>query len=178
MPRRGARSGKILEWVANRVTETNTATVATGTLDLDLLPDEIAEIWTIDSRLEFYTTASAGVDDEMAMYAYLSMDPSASADPSSATSIADLETFFHHRFHQGAILDGSATSFTVFPTCHHKTWQAINGKPILVGTNVGMVFSWVSAGAVYGDGLFEVRLYFTRRRATASELNQILLKRR
>lgn len=167
-----------LEWVAKWDVLTTKAVINTETLDMDLLPDEIAEIWQIDSYLVLDGVAVAGVDDESAINTYLSMDPDADDDPTVASHLADLEVFFSHFMTISSILDGTAASFESEKTSDQKTWRAVDGKPILVGTNVGMVGEWNTSADLFTNAQWQVRLYFTRRRATVSELNQILLKRR
>jgi len=168
MPRRKTRTSGILEWSFGSITTTD-ATVTNASIDLDLLPDEIAEIWHINSMIDVGMVA--GSDDTVECCMMLSMDPNVSADPSTVTNHDDLEVFYEHRW---SIQKDLETSGMESHRCSDDKFVTFNVKPILVGTNVGMV--------VKGDGdlgtVFYVRLYFTRRRATASELNQILLKRR
>lgn len=167
-----------LEWVAKWDVLTTKAVINTETLDLDLLQDEIAEIWQIDSYMVLDGIAAAGVDDESAINAYLSMDPDAAADPTTTAAIQDLETFFTHFMNIGSVVDGTAASWEMDKTHDLKQWRAVDGKPILVGTNVGMVGEWNTSADMFTNAQWQVRLYFTRRRANVTELNQILLKRR
>ncbi len=168
MPRRRARSGNIMEWAFDSIITTD-ATVTNGSVDLDLLPDEIAEIWHINTIIEG-SLANAN-DDGTAFQLMLSMDPNISADPSTVSNHDDLEVFYEHKWVLEKDLE---TSGMESHRCVDDKFVSFPIKPILVGTNVGVV---VKGDADVG-GVFYVRLYFTRRRATASELNQILLKRR
>lgn len=163
----GKKSKKPLEWKADTITTTD-ATVTNGRIALGLRDDEIAEIHKIHSWI--IGGLVAGADDITNWGKNVSMDPDIIADPTIGDNAEDLEVFFMHYLamhrdlttsgqSEGKISDVIVTDFD---------------PPILVGTDVGQV--------VRGDatvaGQFWTRIYFTRRKATAQELNQILLKRR
>lgn len=167
-----------LEWVYKYVAMATKATVYTDELDLDLLPDEIAEIWSVDTRLSLLNTAVACADDISTADACLSMDPDAKDTPATTTNLEDLEVFYSQSISISTILDGAAASAQRHGAERDKQWVAVDGKPILVGTNVGIVGQYDTSADMYTAAAFEVRLYFSRRRASAPELNQILLKRR
>jgi len=178
MARRRVSRKLPLEWVGKYLALGTKATIYTAELDLDLLQDEIAEIWNIDANLGLVISAAAAVDDLSTADAYLSMDPDADKGPDITSTYEDLETFFHQTLTVNTILDGAAASAQRHSAQTRKQWRAVDGKPILVGTNVAMVGEYNTSADVYTGAEWQVRLYFSRRRATASELNQILLKRR
>jgi len=54
-----------------------------------------------------------------------------------------------------------------------------NVRPVLVGTDLGLGFYVVTVtGTLDAGSLAYAKVWFTRRKANVSELNQILLKRR
>ncbi len=176
MPRRRTRSGKIIEWVFNNMVMSTSGTAVSATLDLDLLPDEIAEIVKIDSTLAFEDNPEK-VDSVNFIAMALSMDPNYDDDPTpilASPSNTDLEVFYEHFW---SVAAGVTSSGGHNQTYSHTKISDFFLDPILVGTNIGAraIFSATTATI---DATAIVRVYFRRRRATASELNQILLKRR
>lgn len=167
-----------LEWVYKHLAMATKDTTYTESLDLDLLQEELAEIWRIDARTALVNAAVAAVDDLALIDACLSMNPDADRDPSAPANLQALEIFYSFSSSVVTVLDGTAASAQRHSADWKNVWAAPEGKPILVGTNVGMVARWSSSADMYTAGSFGARLYFTRRRATAPELNQILLKRR
>ena len=169
---------KVLEWVYKKVVGATKATVYTDELDMDLRDNQVAEIWRIDSNMHLYDPAAAGVDDYSFGSAYLSTDPDAAAAPDINTTPEDAEIFFFQEFSVSSVLDGTATSFQTQKTNENLSWAAPEGKPILVGTNVGMVFEWNTTGDYFTNGSWGARIFFTRRTASGLDLAHILLKRR
>jgi len=177
--KRTARSKMPLEWITDTIdiTDVTAADAVSGEFDLNLLPDEIAEIVRIDSYLGFGDLGESDNDLEVGMY--LSMDPSAIADPITIANLEDLEIFFSHYYkHQQGI---TTSGFTGTPKDSKKVGD-FQDYPILVGTNVAQVVNAVGGVDFAGTTIDNLRvittLYFKRRKATAMELNQILLKRR
>ena len=171
--RRSVSRSMPLEWktVTTQVTDTTGVSPTTQSVDLDLLPDEIAEIWKIDSTID---TGSIGeLDNNLDVASYLSMDPDASASPRTLSNLRDLEVFFTHIAAWEFLL--TTTGVGLSPMFDSKI-VSFAPHPILVGTNLGHVLHSESTVDVTIDQIITV--YFKRRRATASELNQILLKRR
>jgi len=168
---RGVSRDKIpLEWKTDVVDVTD-ATVTNGEFDLDLLPDEIAEIHGVKSIISFANIPDAA-NDLVSAAMYLSMDPDAIGSPLTSNILEDLEIFYHHRYTVQQEI-GAAGSFSTRLT--DKNEMTFNPKwPLLVGTN----FSQVVVGDASIAQTFLTIVYFKRRRANASELNQILLKRR
>lgn len=168
--KRTVRDKMPLEWKTDTVSTTD-ATVVNGELDLDLLPDEIAEILLIDSTIDFFNIPDAANDDLDAVM-MMSMDPDADDDPSVNANLEDLEVFYHHRY--AVQQEIGAAGQSVIRNSDNKQLKPPEGHPILVGTNISQV--------VQGDATIAVdfitTIYFKRRKATALELNQILLKRR
>lgn len=175
MARRSSK--KVLEWIYKKVSGAK-ATVLTAELDLDLRDNQIAEIWSVESDMVYDTSAVAGVDDEVIGEAYLSTDPNAVADPTLDATEEDAEIFYNQELNITGILDGTATSFQTCESSQHQKWEAPPGLPILVGTNVGMVFEWNTTNDLWGNATWAVRMYFTRRSASGLDLAHILLKRR
>ena len=169
-----ARSGMPLEWAFGEVVGITTVTPVVGEIDLDLLPNEIAEIWKIDAELHWDYPIPDDADNVEWAWGQLSMNPDLSVAVLPEAEEDDLETFF-------TMADVWGTGFATavgFQGQQRGCYKNLdfNVRPILVGTNVGMktMFDSDKANEIY----FSVRLYFTRRTATAQELNQILLKRR
>jgi len=177
--KRTARSKMPLEWITDtiNITDITAADPTKGEFDLDLLPDEIAEIVKIDSYLGFGDLTEADNDLEVGLY--LSMDPDADADPITIANLEDLEIFFSHylKYEQGLTTSGFYGSRK-----DSKKVSDFEGYPILVGTNFSQVVNCVGAVDFGGTSIDNLRvittIYFKRRKATAMELNQILLKRR
>ena len=170
--RRTARSGIPLEWKTDTV-ETVNATVTRGEFDLDLMPDEIAEIHLIRSTI--LTALATSVLDSVPVAMYLSMDPDADDTPATRANLEDLEVFYIHEalfiadYAEATETGGYALNMT------SKDQQAFPEKhPILVGTNFAQVVLGDAAQATD----FITTVYFKRRSANATELNNILLKRR
>ena len=103
---------------------------------------------------------------------YLSMDPDANDSPILVSALEDLETFFYHAFivQQEVGAAGTAT----LKLTDKKQLMLPSTWPILIGTN----FSQVVIGDASVAVSFVKTIYFKRRRANATDLNQILLKRR
>jgi len=167
MAKRGSTK-KPLEWMFGFVNTTD-ATVTNYRIELGLKDDEVAEIHKVESLINFANIPDAANDEVQGDLA-ISMDPDVIADPSTAANNDDLELFFHDRSNI-QIEAGAAGTSVIEKARKHVTDHK---QPVLVGTDVGMV--------VKGDASiaceFWVRIFFTRRRATVMELNQVLLKRR
>lgn len=170
-----ARSHGILEWVHgfDIILTATSGTTENQIIDLNLMDDEIAEIWGIHS--EIMPISASEIDNGILAGLMLSMDPDNVANPLADANLADLEVFYDHRlyYQQGLTTDG----FSIARLSDIKKFEATERHPILVGTNVGMSSNYTEVAAITSV-TFAVRLYFTRRKANVSELNQILLKRR
>jgi len=170
MARRAARNQIPLEWKTD-VVSVSDATVTNGQLDLDLLPDEIAEIHGIKTIISMANIPDAA-NDVVSAAMYLSMDPDAIQSPLTDAVLEDLEVFYIHRYTVQQEI-GAAGSFSTRLT--DKNQKEFSDRwPLLVGTN----FSQVVVGDATIAQTFITTVYFKRRRANAMELNQILLKRR
>lgn len=163
-----AKGKKPLEWKMDTINTTD-ATVTNGRVSLGLRDDEIAEIHKIDSHIAFATIPDVA-NDVVAAYKALSMDPDVVDDPSVAANNEDLEKFMLHSYQAQQEVGAAGTATLRLSDEQTHTYD----PPVLVGTDVGQV--------VFGDAAiaceFWTRVFFTRRKATAQELNQILLKRR
>ena len=164
-----SRSKKPLEWQFDHINTTD-ATVTNGRIELGLKDDEVAEVHRVDSHIGTSNIPDAANDDIKA-YKMLSMDPDVASDPSVATNHEDLEIFFEHsQSMQQEVGAAGTAALNRGPVSKEANFD----PPILVGTDIGQV--------VKGDAAipaeFWTRVYFTRRKANVSELNQILLKRR
>lgn len=163
---------KPLEWVGfGRVVIATDANPVNTRVELGLKDDEVAEIHKVEIESELLlvaTTTGARVD------LCLSMDPDIDDAPRSVSTTEDLETFHSHTHIKNPI-QAIADVDTIYPG--EKTLERTYKPPVLVGTDVGLVsqFTWLTAD---GTGALLGRLYFTRRKANVSELNQVLLKRR
>jgi len=160
------RGKRPLEWSGQRVSVVNSTVLQSAEVNLALRDDEIAEIWAIQATL----SVDAIVDNAVAML--LSMDPDSTVDPMAAqqTAATDLEVFFHRWFECELI---TAVGMYV-PTQHY---YERHDPPILVGTNISLnAAAEIAAATTTIEAM--VKVFFTRRKANAAELNQILLKRR
>lgn len=162
------KSKSPLEWKMDVITTAN-ATPVNGRIALGLRDDQIAEIHKIDSMISI--AAMGNTDDVVACSKMLSMDPDVIANPTVGANHEDLEIFLSHHF--GQEIEVETSGIGVYSK---KDDQKIHyyDPPVLVGTDIGQV---VVGDASVACG-FQTRVFFTRRKATASELNQILLKRR
>lgn len=160
-------SKKPLEWVFGYV-DTADDTVTNRRIELGLKDDEVAEIHKVDASIDCGLVD--GADDDVDCNMMLSMDPDVDADPAVTDNHDDLEIFFDMKHHLDRDLTTEGQSQGNLVTQKMSDFKI----PVIVGTDVGMV--------VHGDatetGYFWVRLYFTRRRASVMDLNQVLLKRR
>jgi len=164
----------VLEWVAN-----NPGTFAGGAtteeetdrLELGLRDDEIAEIHKIVLDINLVEDFDAA--KTVALYAWISMDP----DSAYGVNInRDLETIVSTQYSKTAegILAGTETVID-----NEKTLNYDFDPPVLVGTDLGMgLYGLASVGNLDAGSTAFFRVFFTRRKATAAELNRILLKRR
>lgn len=159
-----------LEWVTDTIA-TASAAVTNGEFDMNLLPSEIAEIYAIDSTIEYDNIPDAA-NDELDAGMMISMDPDADDSPIVIANLEDLEVFFHH-WHSVQSEVGAAGQ-TIFAKTSNKQLNMPEDRPILIGTN----FAQVVVGDVTIATTFITTIYFKRKKATQSELNQILLKRR
>lgn len=157
-----------MEWKMDAINTAN-ATVTNGRIELGLRDDEIAEIHKIDSHISINNVPDAA-NDSSDLYKMLSMDPDIDSDPGLEASQEDLEVFMLHAYsiQQEVGAAGTATLVRSNEATHYYS------PPILVGTDVGQVVKGDATLAVE----FWTRVFFTRRKANAQELNQILLKRR
>lgn len=161
-------SKKPLEWILDAI-DTSSAAVTNGRIALGLKDDEIAEIHQIHTLIEMDNIPDAA-NDFVEAWVMLSMDPNVIADPETGVNHEDLEIFYED--HYAVQQEIGAAGQSTLVNSHNK--EAAYDPPILVGTDVGQAVKGDAAVAI----AFRTRLYFTRRKATASELNQILLKRR
>lgn len=159
---------KPLEWKMDTIT-TASAAVTNGRIELGLRDDEIAEIHKIDSEISYANIPDAA-NDTLVASKLVSMDPDVDVSPFVMTNNEDLEIFLHHTHTVQQEVGGASTATLVLSDAQQHYYD----PPILVGTDIGQ--------AVVGDAAvgvdFLTRVFFTRRKATAQELNQVLLKRR
>lgn len=162
-----------LEWKTDTIT-TSDATITAGEFDLDLMPDEIAEIRGIKSIINTLGVVRA-VNDLAEFRKMLSMDPDADDDPLVEANLEDLEVFYVHALQMmSEWAEATETGGLGLVTSHEDQMWFPPDAPILLGTN----FAQVVRGPADVAADWITTVYFKRRGATASELNQILLKRR
>lgn len=184
MPRRRTRENRPMEWVnetfVDATADRTTVSITRTIIDLDLLPDEIAEIHGVEETLFMDWTGET--DSRATMGSALSMDPNnimgdwlSATAATMAAAFEDLEVFYQHQLNLELLLTTSGIG-VVQPESHRSFWPS---SPILVGTNIGWNMQ-VSEDVAGAAGTFQawIQVYFRRRRATASELNQVILKRR
>lgn len=163
------RNKKPLEWQFQSI-ETANATPVNGRIELGLRDDEVAEIHKVMTSLSHAGFAAGGADDVININLALSMDPDVIANPYTSANQEDLEWFYTHRFDTQIELTTQGAFGLTISDAQNEDFD----PPVMIGTDIGMV--------VKGDGAiastFWVRVFFSRRRATVMELNQVLLKRR
>ncbi len=157
-----------LEWKMDTITTAN-ATPVNGRIQLSLRDDEVAEIHKIDSEISYANIPDAA-NDTLVASKMVSMDPDVDDSPFVMDNNEDLEVFLHHTHTVQQEIGAAGQSTLVLSNAQQHYYD----PPILVGTDVGQ--SVVGDAAVGVD--FLTRVFFTRRKASAQELNQILLKRR
>lgn len=165
---------KVLEWVAGSTGYTAGGAGTeqeTARLELGLRDDEIAEIHKVivNTMLEEDYDAAKGVE----LVSWLSMDPNSVY---AETLLEDLETILYNtrREESKGILVGVETVLRIDRE-HIYDFD----HPILVGTDLGIgIMASTDTGVLDPNAEAHFRVFFTRRKANASELNQILLKRR
>ena len=143
----------------------------TARLELGLRDDEIAEIHKIivGSQIREAFPAATTVD----LAHWLSMDPNSAY---SVTLLEDLETIlmFTRSIYSKGILVGVEDVRT---QDEERIYDFEN--PLLGGTDLGIGIRGITdAGTLEVGTTAQFRVFFTRRKASAAELNQILLKRR
>ena len=167
-------SKRVMEWVAaspgafagGAATEEET-----NRLKLGLRDDEIAEIHQIiiGSHVEEDFEAAKRIK----VTYWLSMDPdTAHAD----TLLEDLETILQYT----RVLSSKGIAVGVEDVQVEDEERVYTfDTPLLVGTDLGIgMYGIVDVGVLEADMTSQFRVFFTRRKANAAELNQILLKRR
>lgn len=103
------------------------------------------------------------------------MNPDENDDPLFAAAQRRLEFFYHQDEEWESRFDTEGRSVAML---YRNKQMKFYAKPYLVGTNIGVVANANNTSATEVTGAFQARCYFTRRKASAQELNQILLKRR
>lgn len=179
-----ASSGKVLEMTRETTTiqlPTTTMSTTLKTIDLDLLPDEIAEIRRIESLL--LVNWSAETDGYVQVASVLSTDPGTAmgdiiveTEAVQAAQYEDLEVFFLQRVWEQQSI--TTSGMIMHDQVHEKAVDFMKEYPYLVGSNIGWNIGCVEGTDIAGAVQAFMTIYFTRRRATVNELNQILLKRR
>lgn len=163
---------KPLEWKGfGRVVAATDAAPVNTRVELGLKDDEVAEIHKIEIAQELILdAASTGARADLC----LSMDPDIDDAPVALGTTEDLETF-----HSGSHIINPIQAIADVDTIYRgdKFSEMEHDPPVLVGTDVGMSsqFTWLTSD---GAGALMGRLFFTRRKASVMELNQVLLKRR
>jgi hypothetical protein len=165
-------SKKPLEWSGKMRLVSSTDTNPKNTkINLALRDDEIAEIHKIQT--EFMLSIAAATTSARADFV-ISMDPDTVQDPGEAVTFEDLEVF-HSETRMRNPFQSVADIDELIDEVISRDVDFKN--PVLVGTNLGISsqFTWLTADST---GWIKVKVFFTRRKATVQELNQILLKRR
>lgn len=162
------KSKRPLEWKMDTIAVAD-ATVTNGRIQLGLRDDEIAEIHKIDSTIAYANIPDAA-DDILFATKALGMDPDMNDNPLVVANNEDLEKFHLHEYHIQQEIGAAGAMMTRLSDQKTDYYD----PPLLVGTDIGSEV--IGDPAVGVD--FLTRVFFTRRKATAQELNQILLKRR
>ena len=165
---------KVLEWVAGSpgvLAGGAGEEEETARLELGLRDDEVAEIHKVIIGSQLREDFDAGKFITMALW--LSMDPNSVY---AATIMKDLETILWsiRSVYGKGILVGVECVIT-----EDKESVYTFEEPVLVGTDLGLGMNCMaSVGNLDAGSTAQFRVFFTRRKATVMELNQILLKRR
>ena len=170
-----ANAKRPMEWVGGV-----TPVVAGGAADEDvaarlglgLRDDEIAEIHKIIVTTQLVEDFDAAKIATIS--SFVSMDPDAVY--SAVTTLTDLETIVFKT--RGSRAVGIHVGVEELERQDdHDVYDF--EPPVLVGTDLGIGFRIaVTVGVCDVGSSMQVRVFFTRRKASAQELNQILLKRR
>lgn len=181
--RRTNRKG-VLEWVTltNMITAGThtTATNELDTVDLDLNPDEVAEVKMIESYIDMEQTGS-GADLRAMASLILSTDPSnsvnlfTSTDPYVATTIdnvEDEETFYVHWYHYE--LDFTTSGMASTRNMDKQTIVYPDNPPFLVGRNIGMNTGVFESVDGIGDIVYICRVWFKRRKGSPEEILNLI----
>lgn len=163
---------KFLEWSGKmRLIAATDPNPVNSKINLALRDDEIAEIHKIEitSMLGIAAATTAAKLDFV-----LSMDPDVKDDPGEETTYEDLEVF-HSEHRMRAPIQLVADIDEVIDDGQRRDLDF--SPPLLLGTNIGISSqcTWLTADSTAS---IRVKVYYTRRKATIAELNQILLKRR
>lgn len=184
--RRQGRKG-VLEWVTltNMITAATHTTAATelDVIDLDLNPDEVAEIKMIESYINIEPILTTLGRSEASIV--LGTDPSstitpfASTDPYVSTTfdnLEDEEVFYSHFFEyfcdREATATGTAISHNKYSDTQVRKYE--DNPPMLVGRNIGMNTTAFESAAVMGDVLYLVRIWFKRRKGAPEEILNLI----
>lgn len=166
------KSSKLLEWSGkSRAISATDASPVNEKINLALRDDEVAEIHKIEAYMEL--TLDGGSTGARLDYA-MSIDPDVNDSPTADNTWEDLEVF-HADSLVKSVLQLIADIDQVDRDDKYKDMNY--DPPLLVGTDIGISSkaTWITAD---GSAGLKIKVYFTRRKATVSELNQILLKRR
>lgn len=179
MGKKKSRTHGVAEWIYNQGSLTASGTDIDFDLDLDLLPDEIAEIHEVESKISPDVSSDPTQDQTIGVAMALSMDPDFDDDPSidegASSVLNDLEIFYDHQYKGYFQTEGTEANFQYYQLSEEKHMRF--DPPLLVGTNIGVSASLNNTTNEF-DATVGARVYFTRRKATARELSQVLLKRR
>ena len=175
--RRATFGGKpVLETIALDIAKAAGSAITLEPVNFQLDDDEVAEIWCIDSDIVLDVPAAI-VDDTVLVSMALVTDPSFSVAnaPMAEAVFEDVETLFSHQ--ASLDIDANATAGLVDQNIKQPFSKQLNlmgGIPLLAATSMGILTS--SDAGIAVD--FNVRIYFTRRKAGKEELVRTLLKRR
>lgn len=169
-----SKNNRVMEWVAASpgIFAGGAATEEeTNRLELGLRDDEIAEIHKIiiGSHIEEDFEAAKRIR----VTYWVSMDPDT---VHAASLLEDLETILLRI--RSLSSKGIAVGVEDVQTEDDERVYTFE-TPLLVGTDLGIgMYGIVDAGVLEADMTAQFRVFFTRRKANAAELNRILLKRR
>lgn len=172
MAKRAVRKKPAIEYKTDFVNTTD-ATVTNGEFDLDLLPNELAEILGIKSIITGELTSA--VIDQVQYRMYLSLDPDADDSPLVNANLEDAEIFYIHDFSMAAdYAEATETGGYALKISDEDQMWFPTDIPMVVGTN----FSQVVIGDAAEPGEFITTIYFRRRKASNLDIVNALLKRR
>lgn len=173
MTKRNTFAGnKVMETIALDIPKAAASGITLEQVNFQLDDDEIAEIWLIDSEINPDVPATI-VDDQVAVSLALVTDPSypVGNNPMAEAVYEDVETLYTHQLDY-TIDVGTVDQNLVFP--NRKQLSLVGGIPLIAATSMGVLTNSDTGIAVD----FNIRIYFTRRKAGKEELVRTLLKRR
>jgi hypothetical protein len=177
--KRTSRKG-VMEWVTETSLQTTVDTNTLTVIDLDLNPDEIAEIIKIRTMLRAVIEQAGTAQDLGIIGMCLSTDPSADINPLGVTAatmddLEDEEIFLFHRV-SSRFVWGTDVGFVDINEYHEWTDDFCLGScpPLLVGRNIGFTTRYTETTAQISAIEGYCQVYFKRRKGSPDEILNLI----